>query len=365
MNENPFKFGTIVDGPYFTDRRDEISKIRSYLKSKNHLIIISPRRFGKTSLIKKILNEADYRHVYLDVQLVLSEEDFASQILKRIYRIFPFQKLKRKIGSFRLIPSVILNPVTGEAEVAFKPGSKDLAPLEDVLNLIEKLGSESRKLIVVLDEFQDIFRINAGLDRMLRSVMQNHKHINYVFMGSSESMIREIFEKKNSSFYRFGTLLPLGKIPEKEFRSFLNERFDIVTTEAANISENILKLTGSHPFYTQQLAFTVWENLRSRKSTPEIVESAADEIVQSHDNDFERIWNTFNKTDMVLLAGMAANNISPLSDEFNRLTGTGAASTVFSALQRLMRKGILTKEGSSYHIDDPFFKRWIVFRRQI
>ena len=126
MKDNPFKFGTVVDGEYFTDREDELTQIGSYLNSENHLIIISPRRFGKTSLIRKILKESERRYVYLDMQLVISEEDFAAQLLKRIYRIFPMQKLKGYIKSFRLIPTVNLNPVTGEAEITFKPGSKDL-----------------------------------------------------------------------------------------------------------------------------------------------------------------------------------------------------------------------------------------------
>lgn len=365
MKENPFKFGTVVDGQYFTDREDEISKIKSYLESSNHLILISPRRFGKTSLIKKILSESEHRYLYLDIQLVISEDDFASQLLKRIYRIFPFQKLKGKIKSFRLIPSVILNPVTGETEIAFKPGSKDLTPLEDVLNLIEKLGSESARIKVVLDEFQDIFRINQSLARMLRSVMQNHKGINYIFMGSSESMIREIFEKRSSPFYRFGTLFTLGKIPEEKFRLFLLERFAEISGEAVSLSDAILNITGCHPYYTQQIAFTVWEMLALQGYKPDIVESAADEIVRSHDNDFERLWNTFNRTDMLVLTGMALTDISPLSDEFNRLYGSGAASTVFSTLKRLTMKGILIKEESSYYIDDPFFRRWILHRRQV
>jgi len=365
MKENPFKFGTVVDGDYFTDREDELTRIGSYLKSENHLIIISPRRFGKTSLIRKLLNESGRRYVYLDMQLVVSEEDFASQLLKRICRIFPLQKLKGYIKSFRLIPSVILNPVTGETEITFKPGSKDLAPLEDVLNLIEKLGKESEKIIVVLDEFQDIFRINSGLDRMLRSVMQTHKNINYVFMGSSESMIREIFEKKDSSFYRFGSLLTLGKIPEEKFRLFLEYRFTGLVREAGHISEVILKITGSHPYYTQQLAFTVWELLNRSADVSGVVEAAADEIVMSHDNDFELLWNTLNRTDMMVLTGMSAGSISPLTDEFSRLYGTGATSTVFSALQRLIRKGMIIKKGSVYSIDDPFFRRWIQYRRRI
>ena len=365
MKENPFKFGTVVDGVHFTDREDELDIIGSHLKSENHLIIISPRRFGKTSLIKKILNETDRHNLYLDLQVIVSEEDFASQLLKRIYRIFPMQKIKGFIKSFRLIPSVIMNPVTGEVEISFTPGSKDLAPLEDVLNLIEKLGKTDEKIIVVLDEFQDIFRINPGLDRMLRSVMQNHKNINYVLMGSNESMIREIFEKKNSPFYRFGTMFTLGKIAHEKFRLFLEYRFTGFVKEAGIISEAILAITGSHPFYTQQLAFMVWELLNRQGYFPGIAEAAADEIFTSHDNDFELLWNTLNRTDMMVLTGMSAGDISPLTDEFSKLYGSGAVSTVFSALQKLVKKGMIIKEGSSYYIDDPFFRRWIRFRRNV
>ena len=364
MKENPFKFGTIVDGPFFTDREKEIIRIKSFLKGKNHLIMISPRRFGKTSLVRKILDESKRKYIYLDMQLIVSEEDFASQLLKRIYRIFTFEKLKSRIKLFRIIPSLILNPVTGEAEIKFKPGSKELTPLEDVLNLIEKMSSANRRIIVVFDEFQDIFRINANLDKMLRSVMQEHKNVNYVFMGSNESMIREIFEKRNSSFYRFGSLFTLGKIPEPEFQSFLNERFSQVTKEAESISNEIVKVTTLHPYYTQQLAFTVWEIIERSGYTKQVVDAAVDEIIRSHDNDFERIWNTFNRTDMAVLAGISASDISPLSDDFNRLFGTGAPSTVFSALQRLTQKGILIKEGQTYYFDDPFLEQWIILRRK-
>jgi hypothetical protein len=363
MKTNPFKFGSVVDRPYFTDREDEMERIASYLNGENHLILISPRRYGKTSLIRKIVNESKRNYVFLDIQIVLSVEDFASQLLKRVYRIFPVQKLKSYIKSFRLIPVVNINPVTGEPEISFKPGSRELTPLEDVLNLIEKLGTDKKKIIVVLDEFQDIFRIDKILDRFLRSVMQNQRHINYIFMGSSESMIREIFEKKSSSFYRFGTLMTLGKIDKDKFTLFLKEKFADITDKGKEISQEILDITDSHPYYTQQLASTVWELLVRSGFSPGIVETAANEIVKSHDNDYERLWNNFNRTDMMVLNGMSASYISPLSDEFSRVFGTGATSTVFSTLQRLSHKGIILKEGSVYNIDDPFFKRWIVLRR--
>lgn len=365
METNPFKFGTVVDGPYFTDREEEIARISSFIKGENHLILISPRRLGKTSLLRKVLNESDRNFIFLDMQVVLSAEDFASQLLKRVYRIYPVQKLKAFIKSFRLIPVVNLNPVTGETEITFKPGSKELTPLEDVLNLIEKLATKEKKTIVVLDEFQEIFRIAGGLDRFLRSVMQIHKNINYVFMGSSESMVREIFEKKGSPFYRFGSLMYLGKISHERFSEFLTQRLEVISDRAEELAKVILEITDSHPYYTQQLAFTVWELLARKGFSSEVVESAAEEIVQSHDNDYERLWNTLNRTDMTVLTGISFSDISPLSDEFSNLYGTGATSTVFSTLLRLTHKGLLCKEGSLYKIDDPFFKRWIIYRRQI
>lgn len=363
MKTNPFKFGQVVDGVFFTDREEELQRISSYIKGENHLILISPRRFGKTSLIRKIVNESQRRFVFLDVQIVLSVEDFASQLLKRIYRIYPFEKLKNHIKSFRIIPIVTVNPVTGETEISFKPGSNDLIPLEDVLNLIEKLGTAEKKILVVLDEFQDIFRIGNGLDRFLRSVMQNHSHINYIFMGSSESMIREIFGKRNSPFYRFGTLMSIGKISNEKFTPFLEEKFAGIIENANELSGELLKITGCHPYYTQQLAFTVWELCSRSGFSPGVVELAANELVRSHDNDFERLWNTFNRTDMRIIYGMSASSISPLSDEFSKRFGTGAASTVFSSLLRLAGRGILLKDETGYSIDDPFFARWILLRR--
>lgn len=364
--KNPFKFGSVVDGPFFTDREEEITRITSYLDGENHLVLISPRRYGKTSLMRKVLAATERKYIVLDLQLVFTPDDFAAQLLKRVYRLFKVEKLKSYIKSFRIIPTVTVNPVTGEPEVSFRPGSRDTVPLEDVLNLIEKLGMKAGlKHVVVFDEFQEIFRIGKGLDSFLRSVMQEHKHVNYVFMGSSESMIREIFERKESAFYRFGSLMTLGKIPRERFMEFLEERFVKLTERSADISGRVLDVTLSHPYYTQQLAYHVWEIIARSGYSENVVALASDEIVVSHDNDFERIWNSLNRTDMLILNGMSLSSLSPQSEEFSREFGTGAVSTVFSSLQRLAARGVLIKEGSSYYIDDPFFRRWIVVRRSL
>jgi hypothetical protein len=110
--KNPFKFGSIVDEPYFTNRVEEIRKVNAALKSANHLIIISPRRYGKTNLILQVLKNANRPYILLDLQLITTPQDFASQLLKRIYRVYPFQKIKDLIKNFRIPPQITLNPAT-------------------------------------------------------------------------------------------------------------------------------------------------------------------------------------------------------------------------------------------------------------
>lgn len=184
MDPNPFKFGSIVDDPYFTNRREEITRVKSVLNSPNHLTIISPRRFGKSSLIMKVAAQLDRPSILLDLQLVTSPSDMAAQILKRIYRIYPFEKIRQFVKNFRIIPSISINPVNNQVEVAFRPEDAHLPMLEDILDLLEKLSIERKKLMVIFDEFQEIKRIHPDLMHQLRSMLQHHKNINYVFLGS-------------------------------------------------------------------------------------------------------------------------------------------------------------------------------------
>lgn len=363
MIKNPFKFGSIVEEPYFTNRKEEIKKITSILSSANHLIVISPRRYGKTSLLNKAVQLLDRPFISLDLQLVTTPEDFAAQLLKRVYRVYPFEKIKQLIKHFRIIPTLTINALTNETDVLFKPTSSYLFPFEDVFDLIEKLGSPKKKPIVLLDEFQEIKRIGKNLEKHLRSILQYHNNVNYVFLGSQESLIREIFEKNKSPFYHFGILFSLGKIPRNEFQTYLSKRFNQITNDGRKLANAILDITQSHPHYTQQLAFTVWELLKDDKAVVSHLETAVSEIVQHHDVDYERLWNTLNRIDMKILIGMAFSQISPLSKDFARQFDTGAGSTVFSSIKRLMQSGLVAKGEKRYEIDNPFFKKWIQVRR--
>ena len=353
---NPFKFGTVVDGAFFTDREKELQTIGQLLESENHLVLISPRRFGKTSLVCKALQHINRPVIMINLQSVTTVTELAALLLKRIFKLYPFEKIKHAMVHFRFIPTFSVNPMTDGVDVAFQPGSDNNIVLEDVLMLIEKLG-EKNKFVVVLDEFQEIVDLEKGLDKYLRSVMQLQHNVNYIFLGSQESMMTEIFEKKKSPFYHFGVLMRLPKIPYDDFFRYLSKRFaPMVLEQPEQIAEEILSFTQCHPYYTQQLAFQVWNMLEQKNDVEKLVDHAVDELTRLHDFDYERIWMAMNKTDRHILAVLAQNITSPLNSRRGIPT-----STAFSALKRLSRQGYVIKN-EKYEIDDPFFARWIYYR---
>jgi uncharacterized protein len=364
MIKNPFKFGSVVDEPYFTNRTKEIRRVNSVLNSENHLIIISPRRFGKSSLIRKVAGELKRPVIILDMQLITSSTDLAAQLLKRIYRVFLFEKVRQFVQHFRIIPTISINPITNQVDVAFQSDSSYLPVLEDVMNVMEKLSNEDNKIIAIFDEFQEAGRINPDLLRQLRSIMQQHKLVNYVFLGSQESLIKEIFERKKSPFYHFGMILQLGKIPQTDFENYLINGFSPISGDAVKITNQIISFTNCHPYYTQQLAFVIWEKCSQKSIGQEPVTEAIEELIMMHDMDYERFWISLNKTDKKLLIGLSTSTLSPLSEAFIKSFDIGASSTAFSSLKRLMGNGYINKVDNKYEMDDPFFSHWLKIRRE-
>lgn len=351
--KNPFKFGTLVDGEFFTDRISELEDIQRTLESENHLVLISPRRFGKSSLVTKAVKASGRPSISLNMQNMLSLEDFASKILRELFHLYPLERIKHLMTHFRIVPTVSTNPITNGIDVSFQPVVNGVILLEDAMALLEKVSTENKKLIVVFDEFQDIMNIRKGLDKQLRSIMQEQQHLNYILLGSQESMMTEIFERKKSPFYHFGKLMHLNKIPYEDFRTYVSERLPLENGEAlSTIVDEILSFTGLHPYYTQQLSAQIWEMMTYDRIFEDVFHKAVNAIIQAHDLDFERLWLNFNRTDRFVMLTLS-KNMNPLQNRFV------ATSTTFSAIKRLMKAGYVIRL-EDYEIEDPFFKTWII-----
>ncbi|MBQ9671354.1 MAG: ATP-binding protein [Prevotella sp.] len=351
--KNPFKFGTIVEGEFFTDRVQELREIQQLLNSENHLVLISPRRFGKSSLVINAVKQTSRPYIMLNLQNVTSTEDFAARLLKALFKLYPWEKLKHLMKHFRIVPTITTNPVTDGVEVSFQPVVDTNVLLEDAMDMLEKASTPENRLVVILDEFQEVTQIAKGLDKKLRAIMQQQNQLNYIFLGSQESMMEEIFERKKSPFYHFGTLMRLGKIPYTDFFDYITERLSpVFPSTHKSIAESILQFTGQHPYYTQQLSSQVWELGYYEQEVNDVVSLAIDRQVHVHDLDFERLWVRFNRMDkrMMLILSQSQN---PLQD--HRLP----TSTAFSAIKRLMKTGFVIRT-DNYEIEDPFFKLWII-----
>jgi hypothetical protein len=349
--ENPFKFGTIVDEDYFTDRVNEVAYITQFVNSPNHLVIISPRRFGKSSVVAKALKQSNRDHITVNLQQATSVSDFSAKLLKEFFKVHPMERLRHLITHFRVIPTVSTNPVTGSIDVSFQPGVDGTVLLEDVLTLIEKAYSEKERMIVVLDEFQEIRDLAPKLDRQMRSIMQEQKHINYILLGSQESMMTEIFENKKSPFYHFGEMMRLGKLPRDDFHRYLSERLSTCFPNSSEeLADSILDYTACHPYYSQQLASNIWQVGVLQPDTEDPFGTAIDRIVTTHGLDYERLWMNFNRTNKWIMQRLSSGK--PLQ------SGDYRTSTVYSALKRLQKDGYVIYT-DRYEMEDPFFREWI------
>lgn len=355
--ENPFKFGTVVDSPYFTDRIEELAVVRQALNSRNHLVVISPRRFGKTSLVRKAVTESSRPFIFLNMQQVTSVEDFAAMILKGVFRIHPLERIKHLFNHFRVIPTISSNPMTDSIDISFQPTVQTDLLIEDALGLVEKVSDADCRIVVVLDEFQEVLGLEKNIDKKLRAIMQEQQNVNYVFLGSQESMMTQIFERKRSPFYHFGQLMRLEKILRPDFFHYITSRLETITSDSDSIACSILEETDCHPYYTQQLSSVVWDRLYYKKEeTIKVVTNAISQLVTAHDLDFERLWLTFNKTDRKMLQ-LLCKGQSPYEQ---RQIPT---STSFSAIKRLMQAGFVIRT-DSYAVEDPIFRHWIKRRME-
>ena len=351
---NPFKFGTVVQGEFFTDRIAELEHVKQLLDSENHLVLISPRRFGKSSLISKAVQQTRRPSITIDFMKVLGIEDLATQILKGVFRLYKMERVKHLLTHFRVVPNISYNPMNDGWDISFTPQmNRESVALEDAMDLLQRVTTQEERLIVVFDEFQEVDEISSTLAKQLRAIIQQQQGMNYIFMGSQESMMNEIFEKKKSPFYHFGQRMNLKKIPYSDFFSYIVSRMPVMNQEEKDkIANEILQFTNVHPYYSQQLASATYNAIVYDHNTEGAVSQAIQQLVEEHDLDYERLWISLKRTDRKILTILARKG-NPLTER------SLPSSTAFSAVKRLVKQGYVIKT-NNYELEDPFFGEWIL-----
>jgi len=297
--ENPFVYGKVARGEAFANREAEIGELVADIASSQNVIIFSPRRYGKTSLILEVLDHVKGEGllaVYLDLFKVTSEEAFIAAYAKEIARLYRggIRSMLRKVKNLlpRLVPQVVMK---GE--------------------------------------------------------------------GSKRHLMQELFRNKNRPFYRFGKHFPLEKIPGDKFAEFIQRRFrdtgSQVTPEAI---DEILKITEDHPYYTQLLSHILWTRRREEKAiTEENVSQGVQEVFLREAHAFHDLWDMLPLKARQLLVALAkeSSGMRLYSNDFLRKHNLGPASSVQRVVARLLEEEILEKVDGEYRYTDVFFKRWI------
>ena len=373
MIENPFKYGQIVSGNYFTDREKEIEEIKLDLLSGQNLIIYSPRRYGKTSLILKVLRELRKRKViciYVDLFKVFSKLRFAEVYSAGIAREIS-TKRKDFLQVLRdILPSIIPkvtvkgdNLPTFEIEYVRKEVDVDrlLSRLYEQPQIIA--SKRKKRVVVVFDEFQEVRNISQGeIEKELRSAVQHHQDVAYVFMGSKRHLIDLLFFDKKEPLYLIGKHLPLGKIPAQNLSKFISQRFAFT---GINIKQDkiqfILDVTQCHPYYTQALCHEIWNlALGSKNVTSENIKSAIAQLIFREAYAYTTIWDSLTaKQQSFLFALTKEKEAKVLSKDFVNRYNLESTSTVQKIVKSLVKREIIEKINNSYSIRDPFFAEWI------
>ena len=372
--KNPFKYGEIVTGEDFADREKELKQLVNELMSEQNILLYSPRRYGKSSLMMMAIEELKKRDVltaFVDVYGCISLSDLVDELVEKTV-IPAYGKTDKVINFLRSQFSGVRAEVTlepdGSLKISFRKeiqGAGESHVLSKVLDAPEKLASAKKKhLVVVFDEFQEIENLDARkLENLMRAHFQHHKNVTYVFMGSKRHIVEQMFGDPNRPFYRFAKPFPLGKIPVKEFGDFIVEKFRLTeVTVDESVVASVLAFTDGHPYLTQQLCHEIWNIGVERGSVEDDdIESAIAAILRIHDDLFVTKWDSLTTQQKKLLVAISNEDGVPAvySMDFIRRYELNSPSHVERALETLLSDSTVEKVENRYIVTDIFFKEWI------
>lgn len=367
---NPFIYGKIASGEAFTDRESEQKRLLDNIASGINSVLISPRRWGKSSLVAQVgetlqKNASGLRFCFLDLFNVRSEQEFYSQLTKEVLRV-SFSKWKERIESakyfFKQITpkfSVGIDP-SNDFSVSLNWEEVKKAP-EEILNLPEMVSKEAKiRLVVCLDEFQNIgfFDNPVAFQKKLRAQWQHHKLATYCLYGSKRHLMTGLFENKSMPFYKFGDVFFLEKIPEEYWISFIRSGLKKTGKSISEVlAVQIARQMENHPYFVQQLAHTVW-NATKEKCTEQEYQFSLDTLLTQHAILFQREVDGLTNPQINFLKALC-NNVAQLSAAKTlQAYRLGTSGNVNRIKESLVNKEVIDITPQHIEFIDPLFKHW-------
>lgn len=374
---NPFRFGDLALDDAFTDRIEEVAELAADMRNGQNVVVFAPRRYGKSSLVLRAAEVALADGIlvgYCDLMRTPTKERFAAALAKTIYEDIASPAghiLERAATVFRGLlvkPTIELDPDTGSLRFSFdaarrRRGGDIDDTIEKLLELPQEIAAERRRrAVLVLDEFQEVVKLDKAFPNLMRSVFQAQPEVGHVYLGSKRHILDAIFNDKNEPFWRSAKRLEIGTIPRSEFGSFIRARFgatDKGITDGA--LEKILDATSGHPYGTQELAYYTWELVPAGHSAlAGDVDAALTKVLRGEHNHFAKIWERATEQQRLLLLALADEPAALYSVEYQRRYGLASSSHVQRAVTSLGREELVGRdEHGEYCIVEPFLAEWL------
>ena len=369
--EKSFVYGVAVNDYNFTGREEETRRLKANFENGLNSILISPRRWGKTSLVDHVcrqLEGSDIITVRLDIFGCKSEYDFynvlAAAVLKQTASKVQLWMDEAKDFLVRLTPRINI-PVDATSEISVSLGiTPETHNPEEVLNMVEVIAKrKDRHVVVCIDEFQQVgeFENTKSVQATLRSVWQHHHYTSYCLFGSKRHMMSKIFLDRSMPFYQFGDLMWLQKIPTSDWINYIMSHFE---REGRHISEQmvskICESVDHYPSYVQHLASIVLNHTpQGETATENVLPSAIKELISTNEALYMQQIEPLSGYQMNLLRAIVSGIHSGYNEKKVRSQfDLGSPSNMVRLRDALIERDIIYSEMRQLYITDPVFTLW-------
>lgn len=375
--QNPFVYGEVVPAAAFVNRVAELDRLVGDLAAGQKVFLISPRRYGKSSLIRHAL-AAMARRGALTVEVTVSSFSSYVAFLEGYARALVAAETKSDRVRSWLGDTIR----SARAEVRYAPDTSPLGAItvsfpavrsdRDVSRLAQEVfalparlaETRRRQVVVALDEFQAIGGFNGGsVEHAMRAAVQHQRNVGYVFAGSEPSLMERMLGPKRP-FYKAGPVIRLEKIPADEFASAIDARFSRSGIKPEpGLGAAIVELAGNLPYDVQRLAHETWDEVRTggrRRATLDDLHQALRRLLTEQQTMFEAIWQRLTLAQRaVLRAVVLEDGRELLSADARTRHRLGGPSTVQAALAALVRDDLITRAGARYAVVDSLLREWV------
>ena len=366
---NPFIYQGYESPKYFCDREVETKTLLSHLKNGRNVTLISPRRIGKTGLIKNTFyhlkeQEKDATCLYIDIFATKNLHDFVE-----LLGVIVINEIVRKNASFiektisffsALRPVLSMDPLTGEPSVSItvEPSKEDIT----IQSIFNYLNDSEQEVYIAIDEFQQIAEYpEKGTEALLRSYIQFAQHVHFIFSGSKFHLMAEIFGSPKHPFYQSTEMMGLKPLDSDVYYDFCLQFFK---EKGGNIEKDIFEylynMFEGHTWYIQCIMNRLYEANTNVEST-EQVNAAILSILAGREPQFESLSQFFTDNQFSLLKAIAKEGIvaQPTAGRFIKSHNLSGASSTKAALKVLENKELVYRKPEGYIIYDRFMDLWL------